>query len=315
MSETPGDIRDSRSSNKGMTSEPRTQTGNARLDRDTLAALLDGRLEGAARDAALASLAVSPDDLEIVADVAAISAEIDGDVTDIRSIANRRPKRRPQLTRWIAAAAAIMVAASLPMLIRRDSAPPADGFAALLNRQGALAPGWEGLSWAATRGSSDGLTERARAVRAGALTSAIEVAAARGDSATPRLAAQVAALLVDVPGAGNVVSTYRNIAASRAAVPPQELRDARHAARAMVSSPSFDDGAWLEAAHIAAANHDSAFFATAASRAQLARLEREAGSVPSAHDDVLSVSPAIGRQNWTAVAVTTTNILAQLAAR
>jgi hypothetical protein len=315
MSEFPGEKPDPRSSNTGMTPQRRDPAAGQRLDRDTLAALIDGRLVGTDRDVALASLAASPDDLEIVADVLAVADELDGSITDIRAHAAKREVRRPQLTRWLSvAAAAVLVVAALPVMLRNGSASRVDGYASLLASHAPLAPGWDSNSWSVTRGSSDGIAERTRAVRAGALTSAIDVAIARGDSATPHLASEMAALFVEVPGASSVVSTYKSMAASGTAVKPELARDARHAARAMVSAPAFDDGAWLEAARIAANDHDSTFFAAEASRAQLAGLERDTSGDARARDDVLAVGRLIERKDWDALALTTTNILASLAA-
>jgi len=314
MSENPRDKRDPRSSNRSMKPDhPDPSHGANRIDRGTLAALIDGRLKGAERDAALARLAASPDDLEIVADAVAVAVadELD-EPLDIRDAMARRG-RRPALVKWLAVAAAILFAVVLPMTMNRGAAPGVN-FASLLSGRVALAPGWEQHSWSATRGASDGMTERARAVRAGALTSAIDVAAARGgDSVTARLAAQMAALFVDVPGAGSVVTTYRDIASRNTPPAPERLRDARRATRDVVSQPAFDNGAWLEVARVAALDHDSAFFAASESREQLGRLERETAGDARARDEVLSVGRLIEQHDWDALRAATTNVLALLA--
>lgn len=278
------------------------------MDPNTLAALLDGRLKGADRQAALARLAASPEDVELLGDVLAVEKEV-GAVRDIGS------RRRPWLdTKWLAVAAVLMLAVVLPMTLRRSGVPTNQNYASLLTSRGKLAPGWENHSWAATRGATDGMTERARGVRAGALTTAIDVASARGaDSVVGRLAFQVAALFVDVPGAGAVVGTFREIAGGGTGGGPDRLRVARLNARALVPESAFDNGAWLEAARIAAIDHDSAFFAGATSRDHLASLQSDATADPRLKDDVDAATRAIGRGDWDAAAAATTNVLTLLA--
>ena len=315
MSEQSGEKRDSRPTNRDMTSERNAPQARDRLDRTTLAALIDGRLQGDARDGALRSLAASPEDLEILADVAAVSRELDGGVTDIRSHADRPRARRPPGMKWMyAAAAAVIVVASVPLMLRNGSRSSTDGFASLITSQVALAPGWEAHAWSATRGAADGISERARGISVGALTSTIEVAVARGDSSASALASNIAALLVDVPGAGDVVAQYRSLAAIHGAIPLDQLRKARSAAREMVSKSAFDEGAWLEAARIAAVAHDSAFFASRASRQQLSSLEHEASTDARTRDDVVALGQLIENQNWDGLAMRTSNIIALLAA-
>jgi hypothetical protein len=283
-----------------------------RLDPNTLAALIEGRLRGPARDAALSKVAASADDLEILADAFAVSRELDGDVTDIRSYSGRTRARRPLMMNWMsAAAAAIILVASVPLMLRHD-ASPADGFASLMSSRIALAPDWAQHSWSATRGANDGIGERARGVGVGALTSTIDIAVARGDSSAANLAGQIASLLSDVPGAGDVVSTYRRLSELHGAIPVDQLHKARSAAREMVSKSAFDDGAWLEAARIAAVARDSAFFETKASRRQLADLQSDAAKDPRARDELVAVGQLIEKHDWEALSVATSNIIALL---
>jgi hypothetical protein len=290
------------------------QPPSQRLDRTKLAALVDGRLNGPERDAVLARLAASPSDLEVMSDVLAVAAELDDGVTDIRRSAARRESRVPKRVMWLAAAAAVAAIAIVPLAGRVSLGSGVDGYAGLLASRAPLAAGWDSHSWSATRGSSDGIPERVRGVRVGALTTALDVAVARKDSATPRIATQIAALLVAVPGAGNVVATYRSIAASGNGATAGAVRDARQQAREMVSAATFDDGAWLEAARIAAVEHDSAFFGTRTSRGQLATLERDVADDARAQSDVRAISKLAKNKAWDTLAITTSNILASLAA-
>jgi hypothetical protein len=313
MSDGSWEKREPRPTNTGMTPERTTPRAGERIDRETLAALVDGRLNRADRSTALVALAGSPDDLEIVADIMAVADELDA-VADISPGSARRRSRVPQMTRWLAVAAALLLVAVLPVALRRGSGSTADGFAGLLAARTTLPAGWDEHAWSATRGANDGITERARAVRAGALASTIEVAAARGDSATPRLAGQMAALFVDVPGAGAVVSAYRAIAAKPGAAQAEQLHAARQQARSMVAAAPFDHGEWLEAARIAAVAHDSAFFTSKASRTQLAGLQRDASADARTREYVLGVDRLIAQRDWDALADTTTTILSLLAA-
>jgi len=297
-----------------MTIESTYRLPSDRLERTKLAALIDGRLVKAERDAVLTRLAASPTDLEIVADALAVAAELDEDVTDIRQAAAKRASRPPRIATWVSIAAAVVVVASLPTMIRLAKSQAGD-YAGLLSRHAALAAGWEAHSWSATRGAADDITERSRGIRVGALTSTLDVAVARGDSAAPRLAEQIAELLVNVPGARDVASTYRAMAARGTSLRADEMTSARRAARGMVSAQAFDDGAWLEAARIAAGDRDSTFFSASASRAPIGDLEHEATNDPRIREDVTALRQLISLRDWNALSAATTNILAQLAAR
>jgi hypothetical protein len=80
-----------------------------------------------------------------------------------------------------------------------------------------------------------------------------------------------------------------------------------------VLEPAFAVGSWLEAARVAAIDHDSAFFAAGASRDNLASLQRDATGDPRLKDDVDAATRAIGRGDWDAAAAATTNVLTLLA--
>jgi hypothetical protein len=314
MSEKPGEKPDAGSSNTGMTPDRSGFPTGKRLDPNELAALIDGRLLAAERDATLARLSASPDDLEIVADAVAIAEELDDEVPDIRPIERRRRTHMPSVAWWLSAAAAILVVATLPVMMRRETGPAVDGYASLLSGRVALAPGWDQLSWAVTRGSMNDVKARARAIRAGAITTTIDVSVARGDSAITKLANQMALLLADVPGGNGLASTYRGIARAGVSASKDTVRQARIATREMLSNEAFDDGAWLKAANIAAVGHDSAFFAAKASLDQLAGLERDPSSDQWTRDEVQAVKSLITKHDWDAVADRTNGILAVLAA-
>ena len=311
----PGEKPESRPSNSDMTSESTYRPPSDRLDRTKLAAFIDGRLAGAERDAVLTRVAASPTDLEIVADALAVAAELDEDVTDIQRAAARRALKRPRATTWVAIAAAIVVVATVPLMSRMTRSG-VDGYASLLVNRSPLGEGWEAHSWSATRGANDGISERVRAVRVGALTSTLDVAAAMRDSAALQIAGQIAALLDDVSGASSAVAAYRDVAKGGALPSIAQLREARNQARRMVTPNAFDDGAWLEAARIAASEHDTMFFVVPASRDRMKDLAGFTSSNARTQADMKSLNQIVDQRNWNwdALANSTTNILAQLAA-
>jgi hypothetical protein len=300
-----------------MRTEPTYQPPNQELDRTKLAAFIDGRLAGAERDAVLARVADSPDDLAIIADALAVQAELEAGVKDIRDYAPAtRWSRPPRMTKWMGIAASIVAVATLPLMPFLASFSTVDGYANLLTSHAGLVAGWDSHTWSATRGANDGIPERVRAVRVGALTSALDVAAARQDSVTRRIAEQIAALLDNVSGAGVVTAAYRHIADGSSPASSDRLRDSRHEARRMVTASAFDDGAWLEAARIAAKDHDARFFTATASRKQLRELAHETANDVRTQEDLKAVSTMVDAQtwNWNALANSTENILAQLGA-
>jgi hypothetical protein len=285
-----------------------------RLDPNELAALIDGRLSAAERDATLARLSELPDDLEILADAVAVAEELDDDVPDIQPIARRHRPHVPPVAWWLSAAAAILIVATLPVMVRRETGPTVDGYASLLSNRVALAPGWERLSWAVVRGSPNDIKARTRSVRAGALSTTIDVSVGRRDTAISGFASQMADLLADVPGANRLVTTYRAIAKAGVSAHKDTVREARIATREMLTKEAFDNGAWLKAANIAAADHDSGFFVAKASVDQLAGLERDPSSDQWTRDEVQAVKSLITKHDWDAVADKTNSILAVLAA-
>lgn len=204
--------------------------------------------------------------------------------TPVVSIAQARARRQPEprwrVPRWAALAAGIAVVAAAPALWWRGHPAGEDGaaggdaasYAALLApeaRAAGLPPGWDGTPWRTTRGAGDPLTPEARAVRVGARLTDLELAAAARDTAAVRaVAAEVAALLDGVPGAGAAAAAYRALGTS-APADTAALARARRDAALVAGEESVALGLWLEAARVAAARRDAAFFRTAESRAAL----------------------------------------------
>ncbi|MEO6525470.1 MAG: hypothetical protein ABIP93_02485 [Gemmatimonadaceae bacterium] len=238
--------------------------------------------------------------------------------------ARSRPVSRMPLMRWAALAAAVVIMIAGPVLWRRsrpdggiDLASGAVSYAALLApdvRAAGLPVGWDATPWGTTRGASDPLTPEARAVRVGSRVTDLELAAgARDTAATRAIANEVAALLEEVPGAGAVSSTYRSFAG--AAADTEALSRARRDAALVAGQDDLALGLWLEAARVAAARRDSAYFGRPESRASLARARgsRAVQSLAPASMSTLDAALAATRDIvWASVERELTALLAAL---
>lgn len=153
--------------------------------------------------------------------------------------------------------------------------------------------------WSATRGVSDSLSERGRAVRIGALLVEFERASARDDSTAQRWADAIAALLANRPDGIDVAAIF---AVGGAAA---RLPDARHKLAPLVRAAPMAVGGWLQAARVASAAGDAGFFASAKSRESLAMLLVMSGVSPeveAALDRLEKLLSRRGRPDFAVVA-------------
>ncbi|CAN5213193.1 hypothetical protein BH09GEM1_BH09GEM1_14280 [soil metagenome] len=230
------------------------------IEPERLAALLDGRLADA--DAALvrAELAQADDDsIAAYADAVALITA-DASLPKVIPIASAQKPRR-WITPSLAAAAVLVVAV---LLARR---PPSSGshdvegyrpsaLAAAL-APSAVAPDDPG--WSATRGGGQGVSERGRSVRIGALLTDLEIAAARG-TPTKSQSAAIAALLEDLTGGSFVASSLRQLDSAGSTESSATRRhEAGRQAIGMIDARYADIGAWIEASRVAAGLKDSTF--------------------------------------------------------
>lgn len=256
-----------------------------RMDAERLAALLDGRVDPRERAAALERLAASDEELGVAADAAAVLRELEEE--DARSgVIPLRPRAaRPAGVRpWMAVAAAIAAMALIPLgvWLAGPGAPPAPVavVAMLESPSSGLPAGWDVRPWPVVRGEGLG----ARAGRLGAFLADLDLAARTNDPAVALLAARVAAMLDDVPGAGTTADLYRGISA-RAGAPYAELapslRSGEDAIAGLVDRELLAIGAWAEAARFAAMRGDAEFFRARGSRRMMevaeARFAEDAG--------------------------------------
>lgn len=229
---------------------------------------------------------------------ASLGADGEGGTTVTPLRPAERARRRPvPPARWLALAAVLAAVALVPVLwSRRGATEPGDPgrLAALLEgREAGLPAGWiDTRPWGATRGPGDPLTPEARAVRLGVLLMDLELAArARQGDAVRLLAAQILVLLEEVPASGPTADGYRAIRDVGTAS-PAELEEGREGvAGLVVAEDLLRLGAWAEAARLAAARRDAAFFRSRETRAAL----DGAAELPSLSDDARAAVERIRR--------------------
>ena len=292
------------------------------MDPERLAALLDGRLEGGARDDAMAQLAAADDDaLGAWADAVAVQRELEAEdaaAAPAASAAKVLPFRRRWMPRGpLLALAAVLAAVAVGVGGWWTRGPAGAGdpgrYAALL-RQPGLPAGWDAAPWTATRAVDGPLAPRARAVRIGARITDLEAAAAARDAGgTRQAAADVAALLDSLPAAGPAASVYdevgRRAGEPAAALEPVLERGRRSAAR-LAGEDGVALGAWAEAARLAAARRDAAFFHARATRKALERAARIGVVPPSGDAALVRLRSVSGAPDWAALQRDATELLA-----
>ncbi|HET6764429.1 MAG TPA: hypothetical protein VFH27_12175 [Longimicrobiaceae bacterium] len=354
-----------------------------------MAALLDGRLDAARRAALLADLDASPEDLELLADAAAVLGELEAFESDddgsgpaplptdggrdaaglaratlppgggpdfpaapgdgagaghpalpsastgsasspiatpaaappgVIALDVERTRRRGPGWKAVLPIAAVVAGLSvLPVVWKSGRAETDPGVYAHQGSFGAagLPAGWNRAPWSATRGADDGLSPRARAVRLGVAITDLELAVAANDPRAAEIAGDVQRLLEPVPAAGAISQYYDGIAAGQVNGPAAEaaVGKARLAIARLPDGEMVLTGAWLEAARLAAARHDAAFFATAESREQL-RKARASEEVPAqARSDLSNAVPTQAAPDavWRAFGLAAASALAALA--
>ena len=287
-------------------------TDSQHLDPARLAALIDGQLSDVEAASVRAQLAIADDDaLSAFADAIAISGALAegsaplrggrGIVVPILSARKRRRWIMPSLATAAAAAAITFIAV-------RSGQSPSDVYRPFV--LAAALPGTVGLQdapvWGVTRGSADGVSARARAVRVGALLTDLEFSALRGDNVGPHASA-LATLLEDVPGSTSSIIALRQYAAARGS--GRSAHDRRvlgQGAMHWVDVSLANAGAYLEAARLATASGDTSFIdrfpasdVTSLARGELldsgsrAALRRLVGVMETRPRDVTAIHAAV----------------------
>jgi len=247
-----------------VTSTPSSTPRAGCPDLESLAALAEGRLVGAARAAVLEHLADCDDCRELVVETLAITAELAGAAGGgaAGTVVPFPEPKRPGRARWIAAAAGVAVLATAIFFARGRTRTPEAALAELARQPGVtakLGADWNEPLWSVTRGEGPVVSERARAFRLGVRSADLDFALAAGERvAARRIAAESALLVADVPLADPVTSVYRDIAQALAtekgamATYEQDATTGRKLAREAVDPGTYDLGRWAETLRLAA---------------------------------------------------------------
>lgn len=278
-----------------------------------------------ASEAARAEAASDPASPGLSADAAPVDAEAGsagapaaGPIAEDREakVTPLEPRRRVSRgagARWMALAAVLAGLALSPVLWSRLRTPdlgPERVVALLENPSAGLPRGWtDTRPWGIPRGGGDAPEfEPGAEAKIGALHVDLALAVAARDSTTPeQLVAQIKNELNSIAAGGYLSMPYDTIAA-RAGEPPEALagvlREAYDGVREIVLDPVYLElGAWTEAARIAAARRDAAFFRTRESGTALDRAARLPSLDASARDAVARIGAARAEQtpDWPAL--------------
>lgn len=249
----------------------RPNEAELRIDDETLAAFLDGGLEGEERQRVLEAIADDPEIARLVAEAAAFVA---AERAENASAASPRPSRTRSLGSRSLAVAAV-AAAVLVLLVTVPLGSPVPDAAALADRM-ALGPGADLgglLRRSDALGFGSGIESERRAVLLGALIVDLEIARRLEDGAGLRVAAsQLLELSADL----DLEERRRALLAeAERGRPPDDaaLGGLEGALRRRVPRRAFDAGRVLEAARLASALGDTAFAERWTVRRQLRRAE------------------------------------------
>jgi len=256
-----------------------------RIDAETLAAFLDGKLDATERARVERILAEHPEEYDVFSDAAHVRDRLG---ENVRSIGSARRRR------WLLAvpatlAAGIALALVLPRL--RSPLSPRDlagrlnlvavpGNGSLAMRLGAS---WDQPGWSVTRGPGGGpdVTERARAFRVGARATDVEIAFGAQDTSALRLVgADLIGLLGGIDGGGPVAALYQRVLDQGSAASVGDRKAAIDALAAMLdNSPWYQLGAWVEAARVALLSDQPRFLTD--HRAELSGLVSKLNAPPA----------------------------------
>lgn len=283
-------------------------------DDERLAALLDGRLQGRAREELLEHLSASDDDRRVVTDTAAILLELEAAESGPIPLRPARGWRVPAA--WGAMAAVLVGAVLLAALWSRGRASAAADPVRLASRLEAgagLPEGWTARpAWDPARGDAPG-ERAAQAARAGALLVDLAVAVEARDAADTRLLAERVRTRFD-PRAGEA-GPLRQLAL-RAGAPADSLRPLVERATERLAGRLGEEplrlGAWAEAGRLAVHRRDAEFFRARGSRAMLRRAERDP-SARAAASRVRAAIPREGTPDWNALDAALNALLREIA--
>ncbi len=251
---------------------------DATRDGERLAALLDGRLDEGKRAELLAELALSEEDLEILADAAAVTRELEEEDRGTRpdGVLPLRPpvdgtRRSWRPPRWLAAAAIVAGLALAPLLWLASREPGLAAPGTLVERLGPVGELRDPKPWSSTRSAGDQAGGPALAVRVGARLVDLRVAARTGEGAA-EVAADLQGMLGRLPGAAAAAARFEVLV--REGVTEDRVAEAEATALQAVGPEPARVGAWLQAARLAAVHRRREFFQRRQTEAALSAAER-----------------------------------------
>lgn len=227
--------------------------GEDRIDPERLAALIDGRISSVERAKVLADLDANDEARELLAEVEGLLEEA-GD----RQTAQSQERRR---FRSVALVAAIGLAASVTLVLVRSTSSADDSSAIEISQMvGTAAPGnaaglfnWQPAAWDALRAESVNLTTGGRAIRAGARLTDLAYGTAHDTMIATRARRELRELLAPVPASGPIIRLLAEPTSG-------DVDRAAAAIAGLLGIREVRDGAWLEAARLAVAGRQAAFF-------------------------------------------------------
>ena len=266
-----------------------------RIDPETLAAFLEGRVSPEEREAVLRTLARSKEAYASFMEASAIHREL-ADSSPISAGAAVVPPpaapdrlvagsvggtaREAANARWFRPRrfAPILIAAGFfAILIARGGTRRAAEDEAIRLAQGTtlttdrgsgtltrtLGDTWDQPPWSIVRGGETTSADRALAVRAGVRFAEFEIAAQLADSTAATSSAQsIAQLLSNTEGAAPIAATFRDLASAPSFGGRSQRATSAGQLRALLGTPDwFDLGVWAGTARLAALAGDTAFFA------------------------------------------------------
>ena len=286
------------------------------VDAERLALLLEGKLSADDRAKLVAELEQSPELREAFADAAAVLDEVAPNVkADAKPVIPIRsaPSRRQRFTGF-AIAAGLVLALAVPVTrwVRRSNDFPEPSAVVAMLASSAVSRPLTAEPWRELRGAGQALPVQARAVRIGALIADLEVASIQHDTGADRIAARIGSLANEYPGGSVAGDTYRALTSASDA---STRGEARRTMETLVGSRELRLGAWLETARLAAAAHDSSFFASTVTRSALRIAASMTSDQPAGRDALTRLSNVLATptRDWSAISAETDRLLAALA--
>ena len=218
----------------------------SRADPERLAALLDGRLQGAEREQLIRELASSPEDYEDLLESALLLRDLHDEQPAVIPI-HVPPSRRISVWQWALRAAAVVaiVGAAAVLMLRflRDDSPIR--YAGALPLDVAARATFDRSPWAFARNADPVMTPTGRSVRIGARLTDLALAIRANDPAATVIATQIAALLSDRQGGEAAAGVFRQLAAAPSMT---ALQEAVATLEPLPDIRLIELGAWVQAA-------------------------------------------------------------------